>query len=198
MRIGGPLPPLIGLIVVPLLFLVAAGSLAACGGTRTTSTTSTRASFSVLIGAGTRLFQKGNLGAAEQVFAQAVAARPNDPVGHYDLGVVYEREGELLRAEREYRRALAEKPDYVPALYNQAGMIASHNRPLAIFYYRQVIKIRPNAATALLKLGLLEYAVGQLRARGLRDLAKAIQLRPALRAELPASVRARLPKSGGG
>lgn len=144
------------------------------------------------------MFHKGNIGAAEQLFAQAVAERPNDPVGHYDLGTAYEREGELRLAAGEYRRAIAENPDYVPALYNQAGMIATRNPQLATFYYRRVTRLRPSSAIAFLKLGLLEYKAGGIRASAIRDMAKAVRLRPSLRAEVPMSIRAQLPGNGGG
>jgi tetratricopeptide (TPR) repeat protein len=184
--------------VVTLTVIAAACFLAACGGARTTSTQTKPAPFAVLIGAGNRLFQKGNIGAAEQLFAQAVAARPNSPVAHYDLGTAYEHEGKTRLASRQYIRAIAESPLYVPALYNEAGILATHNTPLAIFYYRRVIRLRPSSADALLKLGLLEYPIKELRARALRDLARAVQLKPSLRAELPASVRARLPHGSGG
>ena len=181
-----------------LAVLATAGCATACGDAGTTSTKTKPPPFTVLIGAGTRLFQKGNIGAAEQLFTQAVAGRPNDPVGHYDLGVAYEREGKLRLAIRQYGRAIAESPYYVPALYNEAGMIAERNRPLAIFYYRRVTRLRPSAAVAFLKLGLLEYAAGGIRASAIRDLSRAVRLKPSLRGQIPASVRARLPKSAGG
>jgi tetratricopeptide (TPR) repeat protein len=145
-----------------------------------------------------RLFQRGNTNAAEQLFAQAVAERPNDPVGHYDLGTAYEREGNTRLASAQYVRAIAASPTYVPALYNEAGLLATRNRPLALFYYHRVVRLRRSSAVAWLKLGLLEYAVKVLRARGVQDLARAVRLKPSLRREVPASVRGRLPNGGGG
>jgi tetratricopeptide (TPR) repeat protein len=186
------------LTVLTLTVPTVACLVAACGGAHTTTTQTKPAPFAVLIGAGTRLFQQGNINAAEQLFAQAVAKRPTSPVGHYDLGTAYEREGKTRLASGQYIRAIAEAPAYVPALYNEAGILAARNRPTAIFYYRRVIRLRPSSADAFLKLGLLEYAAGGIRAFALRHLAEAVRLRPSLRAEIPASVRAQLPGNGGG
>lgn len=184
--------------IVALTALATICSVSACGSGRTTSTQTKPAPFGVLIGAGKRLFEQGNIGAAEQLFAQAVAERPRNPVAHYDLGTAYERMGKMRLASREYIRAIAEAPAYVPALYNEAGILATRNRPTAIFYYRRVIRLRPSSADALLKLGLLEYAAGGIRPTALRHLAAAVRLKPSLRAEIPASVRAQLPGNGGG
>src|SRR5205085_5791540 len=108
------------------------------------------------VGAGVQLLRSGNIGAAEQLFQQAIAKRPNDPVGYYDLGVAYQQQGQVRRARRAYRLAINRNPHYVPALFNEAVLISGYDKPTAIFLYRQVISIKPDSPSALLNLGLLE------------------------------------------
>jgi tetratricopeptide (TPR) repeat protein len=156
----------------------------------------TKEPFAILIGAGMRLLQTGNVGAAEQLFQQAIARDSRSPVGYYDLGVAYQSDGKTRLAARQYVRAIAEDPHYVPALYNQAGIVAKRNRRLAIFYYRRVIQLKPNSPTAFLNLGLLEHETKSLRTIGLSHLERAVKLDPSLRAAVPAALRARLHHSG--
>ena len=179
------------------LALLATVAIAACGGSgKTSSTASTStAPYSVLIGAGMELLRQGNTSAAEQLFAQAVAREPNNPVAHYDLGVVLQAVGDTRDAMRQYRLALAKNPQYTPALYNEAALIAPRNPPLAIFYYSQVIAIKPDSPTALLNLGLLQAASHWPRRVAIRNLRSAVTLDPALRNDIPADLRRDLPRA---
>lgn len=141
-----------------------------------------------------KLLGAGKTGAASQKFQQAIARRPTLPVAYYDLGVTYQRQGKIPQAQRQYFLAIHYNPHYVPALYNEAGLLANTpNRPLAVYYYHRIIRDRPNSPTAFLNLGLIEAATPGERDRGLRDLAQAIKLDPALRTSLPPSLRAHLP-----
>jgi tetratricopeptide (TPR) repeat protein len=164
-------------------------SLVACGGAGKSSSTAS-ADYATLVDAGTHLLNEGNASAAAQLFEKAIAKDPAAPVGHYDLGVVYEHRGQTKNAMREYSRALAADPNYVPALYNKASILRSSRPLVAIFYYQKVVSLRPKAATALLNLGLLLTAQPGSRAVGLRALAKAIRLQPSLRSDLPAPLQA--------
>ena len=161
--------------------------LAACGGS------SSHASYSTLVAEGVKLLQQGKTGAAIQRFQQAVARNKNSPVAYYDLGVVYQQKGQIHQAKREYGLAIHYDPGYLPALYNQAGLFANSFPPMAIFYYRRIIRIKPNSPTAYLNLGLVEAGGPNLRKQALRDLAQAVKLDPKLRAAVPASLRASLP-----
>jgi Tfp pilus assembly protein PilF len=174
------------------LVALAACALAACGGSSKKSSTSVstpKASFAVLIGAGVDLLRKGNTSAARQVFAQAVAREPSNPVGHYDLGVVLQREGKLREALRQYRLALARDSRYTPALFNEAVLIAPRDPALAIFYYHRILGIKPDSPTALLNLGLLEAKSGLPRKIVLKYLRRAVALDPRLRADIPVQLR---------
>jgi Tfp pilus assembly protein PilF len=151
----------------------------------------------VLIGAGMDLLRQGNWSAAEQLFEQAIARKPSNPVGHYDLGVVLQRVGDREAALRQYRLAVASDPQYTPALFNEAVILAPRNPPLAMFYYRRIIATKPNSPTALLNLGLLEAANRYPRRIVLASLRRAVALDPALRSDVPAALRPELSNAGG-
>ena len=168
-------------------------ALGACGGGG-----SSHPSYATLITEGTTLLAHGNSAEASKKFQQAIARKPNGPVAYYDLGVVYQRQRKLFQARREYGLAIHYDPAYVPALYNQAGLFANINPPLAIFYYRRIIRIKPNSPTAYLNLGLVEAGGPGLRKQALRDLTRAVKLDPSLRAQVPAPLRSVLPQPSKG
>jgi tetratricopeptide (TPR) repeat protein len=172
---------------VTVLVLFGALILGGCGGSNP------RASYATLVGEGVKLLQQGDPNGAIQRFQQAVARNNASPVAHYDLGVAYQQQGNVQQAKREYGLAIHYDPSYVPALYNQAGLFADTFPPLAIFYYRRIIRIKPNSPTTYLNLGLVEAGWPPLRKQALRDLAVAVKLDPTLRAKVPASLRASLP-----
>jgi Tfp pilus assembly protein PilF len=171
--------------------------LSSCGGsTRSSTATPSDAPFGVLIGAGIDLLRQGNLSGAEQLFQQAIARDPNRPVGHYDLGVVFQGMGDRQDALHQYRLALASDPQYTPALFNEAVVLAPRDPALAIFYYHRIIALKPKSPTALLNLGLLEAANGYPRRSVLSSLRRAVALDPPLRSEIPAALRRELPGPG--
>jgi tetratricopeptide (TPR) repeat protein len=177
-----------GVVVALALYVGGCG-----GGQKNSGNPDARASYETLVGASVDLLGKGNPSAAQQLLQQAVAKNPHDPVAYYDLGVAYERQGETRKAARNYLHAIAVDRDYVPALFNQAEIFAKHNAPLAIFYYRRIIHLKPDSPTAYLNLGLLEAATKALHARALRDLAQAVKLDASLRKQVPPPLRAQLP-----
>jgi tetratricopeptide (TPR) repeat protein len=170
-----------------------AGMAAACGGSRPTNTTTAQPDYGTLIGAGVHLLRAGNVGAAEQLFEQAIKKNPRIPVGYYDLGVALEQQGQAREAGRMYMQALRVDPAYVPALYNEAVLLGRRgSTPTAIFLYQKIITIKPDSPTALLNLGLLEASQGGLEREAYVDLTHAIRLDPALRAAVPAELLAHL------
>ncbi len=177
---------------VAVLAVFAVLMLAGCGGT------SSHASYATLVDEGMKLLQRGDPKGAVQRFQQAVARNSASPVAYYDLGVAYQRQGNVQQARRAYGLAIHNDPGYVPALYNQAGLYADTFPPLAIFYYRRIIHIKPNSPTAYLNLGLLEAGWPPLRKQAVRDLAQAVKLDPSLRTAVPASLRAHLPAASKG
>lgn len=162
--------------------------LAACGGAGTS-----HASYATLVGQGMKLLGQGKTGAATQAFQAAVARNMANPVAYYDLGVLYQRQDNIRQAEREYSLAIHYGPADVPALYNEAGLLVNAYPALAVFYYHRIIHVKPNSPTAYLNLGLVEATNTSERKRALADLAQAVKLDPALRADVPPLLRAELP-----
>jgi tetratricopeptide (TPR) repeat protein len=175
--------------------LFIAGGVSACGGGHKESgNPDAHASYSTLVGASVALLGKGNTGAAEQLLQKAITKNPHSPVAYYDLGVAYQRQGNTRQAARNYLHAIAVDRNYVPALFNQAEIFAKRNAPLAIFYYRRIIHLKPDSPTAYLNLGLLEAATKALHRQALADLAQAVKLDPSLRGQVPPPLRASLSK----
>jgi tetratricopeptide (TPR) repeat protein len=173
------------------LVAVTAPLLGACGGSGkqpSTSTIAADAPFSVLIGAGVRLLHQGHTSAATQLFTRAVARKPGNPVGYYDLGVALQRAGNWRAALREYRLAVARDPSYTPALFNEAVLVAPRDPALAIFYYRRILAIRPKSPTVMLNLALAERADHWPRRYVLKTIQQAVKLDPSLVTHVPASL----------
>jgi tetratricopeptide (TPR) repeat protein len=173
--------------------LLAVSALAACGGKpKNSGPPKVTAPYASLVGAGIVLLRQGNTSAAEQLFNQAIAKNPSDPVAHYNLGVVYQGLGDRKDALRQYRLAVNDDPRYTPALYNAAVLIAPRDPPLAIFYYRRVIAIKPNSPTALLNLALLQARAGWPRKIVVNELRQAVAIQPSLIADVPRRFRAQV------
>ena len=151
--------------------------------------------FATLIRAGITLSARGDVNGALQLFEQAVKSNPASPLGYYNLGVVYQHEGETVQAVTNYNHALYEDPSYVPALYNKALVYASSDPQRAMRLYRKIVALKPQSSTALLNLGLLEIVASGMKAQGVTDLRKAVQLDPSLLGSIPASLRAQVQAS---
>jgi tetratricopeptide (TPR) repeat protein len=177
-------------VTVVVSIFMAVGVTACGGGHKNSGNPDAHASYSTLVGASVTLLGKGNPGAAEQLLEQAVAKNPHSPVAYYDLGVAYQRQGNTRQAARNYLHAIAVDRNYVPALFNQAEIFSKRNAPLAIFYYRRIIHLKPDSPTAYLNLGLLEAATKALHRQAVADLTKAVKLDPSLRGQVPAPLRA--------
>jgi tetratricopeptide (TPR) repeat protein len=140
-----------------------------------------------LVGSGKAAFNRGNFKASIELFEQALAKAPTDAAAYYDLGTVYQAERLDGDALHDYAKALTYDSSLVPAIYNEATIYAANDVPLAIYLYRRVIALRANSPTAYLNLGLLEATEGQQTVAA-ADLRRAVQLEPALRTSIPASL----------
>lgn len=77
---------------------------------------------------------------------RAVAANPNNEVAHNWLGTLHRENGDFLRAEQSYQRALQAKPDYAQAHLNIAILydVALHRPREALGAYRSYQRIAGN------------------------------------------------------
>ena len=103
---------------------------------------------------GVAMFQHGYLEQATESFQQAVAAKPDDPDGYYNLGTLSLRRNDFPEARRYLARALKLRTNYPEAWNNLGMMAAQEGRPEeAIQNFEQSLLLRPRYAIALLNLG---------------------------------------------
>ncbi|MFW6108675.1 MAG: PA2778 family cysteine peptidase [bacterium] len=82
--------------------------------------------------------------------------------GHNRLGLLFERAGQLERAEVEYREAVAADPERPLYRFNLANVLRARDDPAAAGRaYRQAIRLRPDFADAHNNLADLMLALGR-------------------------------------
>ncbi|MBN2000737.1 tetratricopeptide repeat protein [candidate division KSB1 bacterium] len=88
----------------------------------------------------------------------AVRTSPNHPLSHRNLGAMYQLDGRLDEAEKEYEKSLQLNP-LEPMVHNNLGLIyADRNEPeKAEKMYLKELEIYPGYDNALFNLGLLYY-----------------------------------------
>jgi len=64
----------------------------------------------MLLKAGARIHQQGNIAQAERLFRQAIALDPANADGYFNLGALAEGKGDLVTALGQYRAGLALRP----------------------------------------------------------------------------------------
>ena len=112
---------------------------------------------------GVAFFQHGFLDEAEHSFKQVIAAKPDDPDAHYNLGTLCLRRNSLVEAKRYLEKAVELRSDY-PEAWNNLGMLAAQQGrdEEAITAFKKSLSSRPKYATALLNLGNLYRRQGKL------------------------------------
>jgi Flp pilus assembly protein TadD len=109
---------------------------------------------------------------ARAAFESVLARSPNDPVALHYLGVALEGLGDTAGAEKNYRAALAAKPDLADAAVNLSALLISSNRlDEAVALLRPFVARSPrdpmlhiNLAVALLQSKDAEGAVKEYKA----------------------------------
>jgi len=105
---------------------------------------------------GVSFFQHGYLEQAEASFKQVIAAKPDNPEAHYNLGTLYLRRNAFENARQYLGQTVKLRPDY-PEAWNNLGMVAAHENRAdeAIRNFQQALQLRPTYTVALLNLGNL-------------------------------------------
>jgi|HubBroStandDraft_4_1064222.scaffolds.fasta_scaffold148527_2 tetratricopeptide (TPR) repeat protein len=132
-----------------------------------------------LIQAGLTQIDKKNWSAAATSFQQALAINPGNIYANYDLGVIAQTTGQSSAAISYYKKVLAVNAAYTPAMYNEAILLESSHPQQAIAMYQKIVKINPRAATAYLRLALVQAEQGNITDAKEND-AKAVAIDPAL------------------
>lgn len=135
---------------------------------------------SALLDRGVNAFRQGQFAAAEADFRRAVAAQPEDPDAHLNLGSALVQLGRVDEARKEYDEAIRLAPDKARARFNLGTLLASQSDDSgALAELEQALKTDPgyweasyNAGNAALRLGRFEDCV--------RHFGAAIAAQPAL------------------
>ena len=120
-----------------------------------------------------------NWSAAMTTFENVLAISPTNVYANYDLGVIAQTNGNSAEAIGYYDKALAANAAYTPAIYNEAILLESTEPAQAIAMYQKIVSIDPKAATAYLRLALVQAELGNSTAAKAND-AKAVSLDPSL------------------
>jgi tetratricopeptide (TPR) repeat protein len=104
------------------------------------------------------LARKGLLGQAEEQGIVARQLAPNDPVGHLNLGHIYEAERKWPEAQKEFESAAELDTRNTAALGQLADFLASRNQmPQALSRIQQFVDANPNDPNAHIILGFLDF-----------------------------------------
>lgn len=138
-----------------------------------------------------RLFEKGLAAEKDKkddnalkLFSQLTAKDPADFVAWTELGNLHFKAGKLSDADQDYTKALALKPDYVPALLN-SGKLYLNQKTLdrAVAALEKAVAAAPLSADANHFLGEA-YLQSKLGSKAVVYLNKAIELAPIENAEI--------------
>lgn len=92
------------------------------------------------MGNGLQASEGSNYAEAIQHFQKYTSMKPQDPVGHAELGYAFHRAGRTDEAGREYERSLALKPDDPWVETNLALIYKAQNRPAeAVSLFRKAL-----------------------------------------------------------
>jgi tetratricopeptide (TPR) repeat protein len=161
----------------------AGGSSAGAGGTNSSTASSQVTS---LFQSGLAQMKTKKWSAATTSFQNVLAISPGDVYANYDLGVIAQSTGHPDAAISYYNKALAANAAYQPAMYNEAILLESSHPQQAIALYENVVKIDPKAATAYLRLAVVQAEQGDSADAKAND-AKAVSIDPAFsKYKLPA------------
>ena len=151
--------------------------VAACGSPSTSES---------LIAQGLKAQLAGDTSTAATTYRQAIKLDPNNAVAHYDLGTVYDNQGNVSQAVSEYTATLVISPSFTDALFNLAVDTATNDPTGARQLYLRVVALQPSFAAAWLNLGFLLRRDGDLSAAK-ADWAKAVALDSSLASHVPAA-----------
>lgn len=115
---------------------------------------------------GTVALSEGRFAEAAEAFRQMVAADPEEPIAHMDLGTALLQMGDVGGALARYRESLRLSPGN-PRLHYNLGLVYTLQKayPKALEHYRNAVELDPgfenahfNAANLLMRLGNMAQA----------------------------------------
>jgi tetratricopeptide (TPR) repeat protein len=139
-----------------------------------------------LVSQGLKAQLAGDDSSAESQYQQALNVDPNNAVAHYDLGTVYDSQGNKSKAVEEYSAAAVINPTFADALFNLAVDTARSDPSSAAELYLKVVTLQPSFAAAWLNMGFILEGGGNAAAAK-ADWAKAVLLDPSLASRIPSA-----------
>jgi len=122
--------------------------------------------------------RKGDVAAAAELFAQAIARDPRHVGAHNNLGVALRRQGKIDEAMACYRSALARDPGHAPAHNNLGEALASKGEDAAaLASYARAVACNPGYVDAHYNLGNTHFSKGRF-AKAAASFERAVALRP--------------------
>ncbi len=114
---------------------------------------------------GVKHFQAGEWAEAEVLYRRIVAARPDFPDGHYNLGIAYRKQRKLQEALDSFRRTVTLRPTFADAWINAGNTMHDLHVPeKAVEAYRKALSISADLPLAWTNLGVAFKEIGQLDA----------------------------------
>jgi predicted Zn-dependent protease len=111
---------------------------------------------------GETAFRAGQYRDAENLFSTYVQRRPENPWGHYMLGLSAWKAGDLARAEEAFERALTLDPQHRKSLLNSARVLLELHRPQdALERVEGALATESRSAEALRLLGRVRAELGR-------------------------------------
>jgi tetratricopeptide (TPR) repeat protein len=111
--------------------------------------------------------QEGRQEEAMRSYQEALRLDPGLVEAHYDLGTLYDRQGNLEQAAHHYRQAVDLQPDHVPAHNNLgAACVRLGNWEEAVTQYRAALDLSPNSFGIRVNLCLAYIRMGRLEEAG--------------------------------
>jgi choline-sulfatase len=90
---------------------------------------------------------------AERVLVEALKGKPDEPMAHYDLGLIREARGEPAAAIAEYEAEIARNPETYQAQFNLAKLLSAVGRKAeAIGHYQRAVDANPEFGSGYLYL----------------------------------------------
>ncbi len=91
----------------------------------------------------------GDVNHAEKAFVAAIKINQKSARGHYSLGVLHEQNGDVSRAEADYKNSIAADRGFENAYLNLGALCANQRRfDEAIDWLQRLLKINPSANDA--------------------------------------------------
>jgi choline-sulfatase len=101
--------------------------------------------------------------AAERVLTEALKDKPDEPMAHYDLGLINEARGEGAKAIAEYQAEIARNPKTYQAQFNLAKLLLSAGRIAdAVSHFQQAVEASPEFGSGYLYLAKARLDIDDL------------------------------------